>query len=85
MPNWIPKLLVGDIVHHHRTLRQGVVLDVKADKIDIQFDDIQKPGVIYNNHAQNKAITDGCMDKDRWKKAFNKGPNELPGEAVLAS
>ena len=51
--------------------------------VDIQFDAIQKPGVMYDGFVQNKAKADGNVDTGRWKDAFVYGDNELPGEAVL--
>lgn len=82
---WQPIWKVGDVVHHSISLRQGTILEINNDKgvVDIQFDKVQKPGVIYENCGQNKAKVDGHIDRERRMSAFKWGENDLPGVAVV--
>ena len=80
---WIPKFEVGDVVYHCKSLRQGKVIAVGPHIMDIEFDAVQKPGVMYEGASQNKAKSDGLITTGRHKWAFVKGSNGLPGAAVL--
>ena len=84
----MPELVVGDEVHHFRTLRQGKVIGIdigvdigangeRLDNIDIEFDEFQKPGVIYQDVVQLAYMADGKTNTGRRRSAFVKGPNKL--------
>ena len=77
MQQSLPELFVGDVVHHHKSLRQGTVIAVEADTIDIEFDEVQKPGVMYGGIVQDIDVLDGEIDTRRRATAFVKGPNKL--------
>ena len=84
MQQSLPELFVGDVVHHHKSLRQGKVIAVRGhhsrsgrDKIDIEFDEVQKPGVMYGGIVQDIDVLDGEIHTRRRATAFVKGPNKL--------
>ena len=82
---WQPIWKVGDVVHNRTSLRQGTILKIDNDNqlVDIQFDEVQKPGVICDGCGQNKAKADGHIDRGRRMSAFKLGGNDLPGVAVI--